>query len=211
MRDPDVTLPGGAVRCFLLTALEPGRAARSLRRYSRDYRAGDCGGRGYHNAAVRVGEEPYPLHDQRNGCGYEAEEDEKADARWPTTCDWCGAYAFLREDRWQVNVDRLFARSDGGPPMTLVEARRTPGAMWDASWLLGLPGYAPGPDGRILCVATPGDGEWVVDGPSSSGSRWARTGEPPLVTATPSIRVGGVNGVPERYHGWLRDGYLLPA
>lgn len=203
-------LPPGAVRCFLLTPVQPGRAARSLRRYSRDYNAGMCGGRGFHNASVRIGDEAYPLADERNGTGYEAEDDEKADVRWPTTCEWCGAYAFLREDRWQVNVDRLFARSDGGAPMTLAEARKTPGAMWDCGWNRGLAGYTPGPDGRILCVTTPGEGEWVIDGPASDGGRWTRTGDAPNLTVTPSIVVGGVRSA-QRYHGWLRDGVLVPA
>lgn len=85
------------------------------------------------------------------------------------------------------------------------------GAMWDCDWMRdhkmdsGL-AYNRNPDGVVLAVRTPG-GDWVVDGPSfcnrvESGS-WSRTGTIPNVTATPSI------DIPGKYHGWLRDGYLV--
>jgi hypothetical protein len=59
-----------------------------------------------------------------------------------------------------------------------------------------------GPDGKCLYVVTPG-GHWPVDHPSSdNGPGWTRTGEPPNVTASPSINFVG------RYHGFLQNGVL---
>jgi len=85
------------------------------------------------------------------------------------------------------------------------------GAMWDCDWLRGDKmrsglAYDRNPDGIVLAVRTPG-GDWVVDGPAftahvETGS-WSRTGTIPNVTATPSIHIPG------KYHGWLRDGYLV--
>jgi hypothetical protein len=86
------------------------------------------------------------------------------------------------------------------------------GAMWDAHWLTGLDvgGARPfgGPDGLTLIVRTPG-GDWVIDGPSFKdgkpwGPGWRRTGEPPHLTVNPSINMPG-------FHGWLKNGILLPA
>lgn len=59
------------------------------------------------------------------------------------------------------------------------------------------------PDGRVIMVKTPG-GDWILDQISSQGNFWTRTGEPPNITAHPSIIAGD-------YHGWLRNGVLVPA
>lgn len=52
-----------------------------------------------------------------------------------------------------------------------------------------------------------GDGVfWQVDHPAGgSDMPWSRFGEPPHVTASPSILYPG------GYHGWLRDGLLVDA
>lgn len=71
-----------------------------------------------------------------------------------------------------------------------------PGAMWF--------------DDGELCVKLPSGSEWLIDRgrrlneqkPSRRLPQWTRTGEPPRVTATPSINHVG------QYHGWLRDGVL---
>jgi hypothetical protein len=34
---------------------------------------------------------------------------------------------------------------------------------------------------------------------------WTRTGEPPLITVTPSLNVND-----EQWHGWLTNGVLMP-
>lgn len=50
-----------------------------------------------------------------------------------------------------------------------------------------------------ICVLCPNGAEWCVDAKSSNGEGWNVTGEPPLLTCTPSILVPG-------YHGFLQNG-----
>jgi hypothetical protein len=53
-----------------------------------------------------------------------------------------------------------------------------------------------------IIVWLPGNGWWNIDMKSSDGGEgWQVTGEPPNLTASPSI-------LTEDYHGWLRDGVL---
>jgi hypothetical protein len=73
--------------------------------------------------------------------------------------------------------------------------------MYDAYWMKDFSDYKKRSDGIMLCVKTPG-GDWIVDGPSNNGNGWERTGTVPKITATPSILMA-------RYHGWLRDGWLV--
>lgn len=54
-----------------------------------------------------------------------------------------------------------------------------------------------------ICVIGPDGGEWVVDAKSSNGDGWKVTGEPPLLTCRPSIRLS-------HYHGYLTDGEFGP-
>ena len=106
------------------------------------------------------------------------------------------SYLFQPGDAWQHNLKRLFT-SDSGLLTTLENS--PVGAMWYADdWY---PDPWIGPDGKCLVVRTPG-GDWIVDGPSSTGGFWTRTGTVPKVTANPSIHFPG------QYHGWLRDGFL---
>jgi hypothetical protein len=139
---------------------------------------------------------------------------------WPKTCAAC-RYRFKPKDDWDACADLLYAPADGSlEPQTLNEMPA--GAMWYADWFSakslppekrGPKGKILTPDGRVLVVKTPG-GEWIVDyysTPASGelGLGWTRTGSVRngTVTASPSIRIGE----PERYHGWLRNGYLVPA
>lgn len=46
---------------------------------------------------------------------------------------------------------------------------------------------------------------WYIDHPGSDGCVWQRAGEPPKVTATPSINFVGI------YHGWVREGQVVDA
>ena len=190
----------GAVACFWVDPT--GEGVVTLRRFTLD--RDDCPGDvRYHNAGVDLGERR-PQVRVNGDHGHDhwqhgPEPDEYAgDSRWPTVCAACPYVFDDREDRWQVRVEQLYRRADGGEEYTL----RTvpPGAMWDAWWYPW-----KGDDGRSLCVALPPDGGldyWAVDGPSTDGGRWTRTGVPPLVTANPSI-------LTPRYHGFLRDGELV--
>lgn len=69
-----------------------------------------------------------------------------------------------------------------------------------------------------MIIRTPG-GDWYIDRQSSSGGRWTRTGEPPCITARPSILFGSVEWADEDgkihrptnqrpYHAWLNGGWL---
>lgn len=79
------------------------------------------------------------------------------------------------------------------------------GAIW---WWSHEEGHAQmfGPDPRPmphLAVQTPA-GRFCIDCCSTDKVYWARTGEPPNVTVTPSINIG-----PEVWHGRLTDGRLV--
>lgn len=184
--------------CFML---EPtGRVRWGLRRYSASGTPSPCpldtargADWGYHNATVHLGEEP----EQRTERGHVSSGDEPPhdDPRWPTHCR-CG-YEFAADDHWQRVVDVLYRRADTGEECTLRDA--PPGAMWDATWM---PREAA--DGRSLVVKLPNGMDWWIDGPSSQGGRWTREGEPPHITARPSIWAG--QGRPNEYHGFLTAG-----
>jgi len=184
------------IQCFWLEPIASVRV--SLRRY-RGGSLDDCPVHGYHTtSAVIVEAEPKPLPEPVPR-GYEHSPPQDLvphdDPRWPTRCE-CG-YEYVDDDCWQINRDRLYERSDGGPRCTMRDV--PPGAMWDAWWRFTHP---PGPDGRQLTVQTP-DGPWCVDSPSSNGKTpWTRTGKPPLVTARPSILMPG------GYHAFLTEGVL---
>jgi len=190
------------IKCFLLKPTDT--EARYLRRYrsSGDHSPdAKCSGpMGYHCARVRIedgpadGERPAPPHD---------------DPRWPKQCG-CG-YVFRDEDQWQVFPLTVYV-DDAGKPFTihtngdLALPAAPAGAMWFADWMP----HTKGPDGRCLVVRCParpdgsGVADWMVDGPSTNGPGWTRTGEPPNVAANPSIFISA----PDGFHGWLRDGVL---
>ena len=193
------------IRCFWL---EPSQLAElSLRRfrYSEGYLKNEDGKPDYSkkdpnyykckdgwgcDASVVIGQIPY-TRDQG------LIDHDRTDPKWPTACTKCGR-TFETDDQWQRNEHQLFTRSDNNELVTIRNA--PPGAMWDAHWYKDFQGYKKRPDGLMLCLKTPG-GDWVIDGPSSNGNGWERSGKPPDVTANPSIICG-------KYHGWLRNGWL---
>ncbi len=95
----------------------------------------------------------------------------------------------------------------------------TPGALWivkhkarDTNPTDKLTGHLPmieyeGTEDHLL-VLTPG-GTWCVDCPATGGGHWTRTGEPPNVTATPSIHLSPGVGPPHEWHGFLTAGALV--
>jgi len=186
--------------CVLL--IETNQASLSLRRYAS---ALPCAvsGMGIHDAST-----PYrtvPLTISERGT-WQMEHDAPppaTDPRWPDRCA-CG-YLFEPENTYQVAPSRLYVRQDTGEQLTLHEAE--PGMLWDAPWFLDFKPPWAGPDGRSLVMRLPGNGEWTIDGPSSTGGGWTRTGEPPTITARPSILSHG-SSARQGYHGWLDAGIL---
>ena len=202
------------VRCFLI---EPtSKDWRYLRRYGHDTAPDGH----YHNTMVKIEDGSHTLvagPDGRKTWRHFAPDGSpestasgvliedrysRDDPRWPAHCA-CG-YEFRPDDQWQLFHEVVYRRADTGEEMDLRNA--PPGAMWDAFWLAEMDSYR-GPDGKSLVVKLPNGSEWTIDGPSSQGGHWTRTGEPPNLTATPSILSYACAAWPE-YHGWLRDGEL---
>jgi hypothetical protein len=120
---------------------------------------------------------------------------------------------------WLEKVGDRWKRADTGQEFESPHLAGE-GALYDAPWIRGtnwrgtleqdlLKAY---PDGLTVVVITPG-GPWVIDGPSYDGTAhhpcpWTRTGDPrspSTFSVSPSINQTG------SYHGWLRDGELVPA
>lgn len=172
---------------FLLTPTAT--TQETLRRYT--YPADCPTGHGGHDAYVSIGERLYEEN-------YAADDFDHNDPRWPTVCA-CG-YAFQASDHWQHTLDCLYA---GGPyrgPLQDAPA----GALWDATWLHDT---WLGSDGKCYVVKLPNGTEWIIDGPSSNGDGWVRSGDAPNLTVQPSILVSSYRSRAS-YHGFLTDGVL---
>lgn len=188
------------IKCFWL---EPTEFARvSLRRYKGYGEEGPCptSGLKYHNAStVVVPMTPRSLDDKFDTGFNEDEQYPHDDPRWPKACS-CG-FVFPEDAHWQINTQRLYGNPEMNGFLTIDEA--PVGAMWNAWWY-----DTKGPDGRCIVVRTPG-GDWIVDYPCKDGKGWTRTGEPPNITARPSIGIGRNENGGWLYHGFLTDGHLV--
>lgn len=106
-----------------------------------------------------------------------------------------------------IDLDAL--RQQPGP----LKQYLTPGDLWFAPWLTQQlsPEYVRDWQGKRppLVMHLPDGSDWVVDGiaRNMNGHGWTVTGEPPLLTASPSIGKYNSDGS-FSYHGWLRDGVL---
>jgi hypothetical protein len=189
--------------CFLIAPT--GMACRSLRRYT----ATDtdrCPVHGTWGHAATFPLEPGPITRDARGFIVGKERPGNDDPRWPTHCEACG-YAFRPDDPRVLDIDEIFTAPDDQRYHVRVRRRPLPGAapapagaMWIADWIPKGDAWT-GPDGRCLMLRLPDGHDWMIDGPSRSGGKWERTGEPPQITARPSILSPG-------YHGWLTDGVL---
>lgn len=191
---------GSKIKCFWLDPTE--YAQISLRRYKGYGEEGPCPTSGvkYHNVAtVVVPLVEHPLEDRYDRGDSEDEDYPHTDPRWPKVCP-CG-FKFQEKDPWQINTRRLYSNPEMNGLITIDDA--PVGAMWDAWWY-----ETKGADGRCIVVRTPG-GDWIVDYPCDGGKGWSRTGEPPNITARPSIGIGREPGKGWTYHGFLTDGYLV--
>jgi hypothetical protein len=194
-----VNVGEGAVDCFLIAPVD--RVARSLRRFTFSSNGGACTATrtGIHDASVYVGEEPAAVEMVREGWNGDSrgKRRRRTDPPWPTNCP-CG-YAFTPADERQVNLERIYCRV-GDPSQTWPFRDVPPGAMWDAQWART---FGVGDDGRALTVRLPCGHDWHIDGPAGNGPpgqrAWTRQGEPPLISASPSI----LCKIEPIYHGWL--------
>jgi len=193
------------IKCFLI--VPTGNDALRLRRYSHGE---GCGGT-YYNADV-----PFDI---RPASDRVRQLPPRIDPRWEAVsrCQKCG-YAFNDSDEWQLLPRTQYRREDNGDLMTLADA--PPGAMWYADWMTGdRNGWSyKGPDGKCLCVRTPG-GDWMIDDRASNCTMpddhehrcWVRHGVPPCVTVNKNGRTcaaGAGSIICGSYHGFLTNGEL---
>lgn len=193
--------------CFMVEPTDEQEAW--LRRYADGPCPAKPGEHSYHDGSAHVGRVPvvYGKVDDEPTHSYIEEtsvEGYHGDERWPIRCA-CG-YEFGPDDHWQVLGRQVWRRPDTGEARALHGYWRNdeqvpvwgPGAMFYAWWMEGWRDHL-GPEGKCLSVVLPPSGSehiWHIDGPASSGGHWSRTGEPPLISVTPSISTGA-------YHGWL--------
>jgi hypothetical protein len=156
----------------------------SLRRYA--FQTSTCpnpGGTGYHS--VGIDKNDYPPED----------------VRWPKTCA-CG-YEFQDSDQWDIMEEHLMEAADGS---VFSDQDAPVGACWQAWWLdeTNCPNNRKQPLWPLILRCPPGKRhhDWHVDGGSSNGGGWTRSGPIEMLTVTPSIAMGWENGRNE-YHGWV--------
>lgn len=133
------------------------------------------------------------------------EVDEPSDG-WPGTCSECLiplVFDGTWEDGWRTKAGRRIYRRVGTEEEHVDLEDFGPGAMFDAThWG---PESWRGEDGRCWGVVLPPARDaadiWIIDGTARDGGRWARTGEAPRLTVSPSI-------LTPRYHSFLVDGVL---
>lgn len=118
--------------------------------------------------------------------------------------------------RWQPR----YRRADTGEIFACLAAV-PPGGMWDADWMHDCIG--PNTDGRVLVVKLPNGNDWIIDSrasnctlPNDDNHRWwVRHGEPPNITVDklggPTCAAGAGSILSGNYHGFLRNGELVPA
>lgn len=197
-------LGSGACACRWLEPTQ--RCIRYLRRFA----PGAPGTDHYHDASVEAGIERHPIGLDASTPSI-SQRRKHSDPPWPTHCR-CG-YVFKVGDMRQIHLRRLYV--DGaGAEFTLSwrwedDPRAAPaGAMWDAKWMPDA--YRCRYDGIALTVRCPNGMDWQVDGPSTSGGRWKRSGDPKrpeTLTVSPSIAIGRKED-PDFYHGFLQQGRL---
>lgn len=209
--------------CFWLDHTDTAKIG--LRRYVESAHDGYTCETGWHATIAYIGE----AHINRDADGmYRNQSIEfdwpgHDDERWPRTCHLCG-HPYAESDNWQDWSDPLLRRSDTGEMMTMRDA--APGAMWDAFWMHG---FRPGSfggwknyDGKIVQVKLPDMTTWTIDSRASNCTMpedtehrcWCRHGDVPMLTVDKSCQTcqaGGGSIQSSDYHGFLRNGILVPC
>lgn len=161
-------------------------------------------GSGHYHDASAVIDENAPVSAPRGGRVITGDRVSHGEPGWPERCP-CGE-AFTDADEWQVNeldwyegAGHRFAfgvGSWGGPPGAMIRADWRDDEGRPPGWLVFLP------NGRTWCT-----NERATAEGSRLGPYWDVTGEPPLITVSPSIDDRGS----QPWHGWIRDGELVQA
>lgn len=146
---------------------------------------------------------------------------EDARSMLPLRCA-CG-YLFEKENSsvsvWLSHHKHMYTNPRTGKSGVNVHDVATSGAMWYCPWLVEDTEKESRSSSMLsdnyllnvgnkrapICVRLPNGSDWVVDAKASNAidgsSGWSVTGDPPNLTATPSIDAGS-------YHSWLTDGIL---
>lgn len=181
-------------QCYMLEPTD--HVQRHLRRFTWSSRATCLDSSNGHDASFRI--EDIALLPQDGLYSHSDDSYPHDDSRWPSTCS-CG-YSFTDDDEWQCSQFRIYQRTNTQDQYTLTYGQpdsAKPGAMWQATWWTETEEY--------LILRLPNGHDWAIDGPSTSGGGWTRTGVAPIITARPSI---WSRTEPSGYHGWLTDGVL---
>lgn len=188
------------IQCVFLEPLDMLRL--SLRRYEVDSKCSLENGSGYHDASLPLADVEFQRGEIIDADFLKRREPTKPSC-WPQHCA-CGVR--FEDGVRQVFPEWLYMMPDGS---TITLAQAPVGALWyhwqphiiDFSSVHFLARHDR-QKGHLFC-RTPG-GDWDIDQKSSNGQGWVRIGDPPDVTATPSILITGA----KNYHGWLRAGKL---
>ena len=180
------------IRCCFMK--ETNLVRRSLRCWAYEGRCSHRPNKGVHSRLVTLDEVEFTQH---NGeiPNYEIATE---NASWPSEC-LCGYSFNSPKTQRKVLAQRIYEDEDGNH-LTMDEFPL--GAMWYVHNLVdGSKHWHERGGGPHLFVKTPG-GNWDIDNVCKENDGWRRSGEPPLITVSPSINFRGI------YHAVLKDGIL---
>lgn len=207
------------VKCFLITPTD--QADRFLRRYEKhsDDRAKcEVCEHEYHQVSVLIGRFPVLLgQPDESGNHYQRSPDVskyKGDKRWPKEAP-CG-YKFLPDDERQVYTETVYT-DEVGNEYSL--RKPVPGMMYESWWYSDT---MKGDDGKAYIVILPDLHPWSIDGRAKNCTKpdewthrcWIRHGTPPVLTVDKNGNTCGAGAgsiQTPKFHGFLRDGYLVVA
>jgi hypothetical protein len=129
------------------------------------------------------------------------------DHRWPEQCAHCG-YRFADTDEWQRNDNALYRRPDGVEFVLWGDISQVPaGTMCRLPWADHYMSVRHPQHVESWRIQLPDGGEWVTSQAASGGGFWTVNGTPPMIDVTPSIW----HSQPSGWHGFIRNGELIPA
>lgn len=219
------------IKCYLLEPVP--YMKRYLRRYESNFNRERCPAaenHGYHDTMVFLDEADSPIIEGQRRVDYE--EWPHNDPRWPTACP-CG-YVFKPQDEWQLFTQSLWKRADTGEILTLRDA--PVGGIYDAYWW---PDKTDGQ--HLICIVpehhewvidsranncdspckhcnTPykdhKDKDHNYEDARPEHRCWVRHGVAPNLDvdkAGVTCNAGAGSIQTSSWHGFLRQGFLVPA